>query len=166
MSKVLSHARLLELLSYDAVTGAFHWRKHQGGMKAGDRAGCARDDGYRTLTIDGERHLEHRLAWFYVHGKWPSALLDHRNRQRSANVVSNLRPTDHRGNCENRSIRADNSSGFIGVSWHKPRQKWQARIASGGRRQHLGLFETPELAHEAYLAAKAQRHAFHPGACA
>lgn len=63
---------------------------------------------------------------------------------------SNLRLATPTQNCRNARKRLDNKSGFKGVSWHSQRKKWVSQISDGSRRLHLGLFETPEEAHEAY----------------
>ena len=39
-----------------------------------------------------------------------------------------------------------------GVSFHKPRDKWQAYIKINGKQKHIGLFPTEILAHQAYQA--------------
>lgn len=49
--------------------------------------------------------------------------------------------------------RTDNTSGYRGVSWEKSTRKWAAYIRRNGRRQFLGLFETPEAASAAYREA-------------
>lgn len=41
-----------------------------------------------------------------------------------------------------------------GVSWHKGTKKFQAKLNSDGQRIHIGVYQTPEAAHEAYKAAK------------
>lgn len=41
-----------------------------------------------------------------------------------------------------------------GVSWHKVAQRFQAHLNVDGHRQHLGLFDTPEAAFNAYVDAK------------
>jgi len=50
-------------------------------------------------------------------------------------------------------LKKSNTSGFVGVSWNTAANKWGARIRLGGRYVHLGLFKTPEEAHDAYVAA-------------
>lgn len=50
-----------------------------------------------------------------------------------------------------------NKSGFLGVSPN--RSRWSASIMVLGRKLHLGTFDTPELAHAAYLEAKRAHHA-------
>ena len=47
-----------------------------------------------------------------------------------------------------------NTSGFRGVSWHKQAKKWQARIGVDNKMIYLGLFATPERAHEVYINAR------------
>jgi hypothetical protein len=49
-------------------------------------------------------------------------------------------------------VRRDNSfsSRYKGVSWHKMRKNWQAKVAHGGKREHLGCFTTEEEAKAAY----------------
>lgn len=50
-------------------------------------------------------------------------------------------------------LRRNNTSGYRGVSWSKAAQKWSAYIRRQGKRQFLGLFETPEVAAAAYNEA-------------
>jgi AP2 domain len=53
-------------------------------------------------------------------------------------------------------LRKGNTSGYLGVSWHRPAGKWGAYIRRDGRRQYLGLFDTAEAAHSAYVQADAR----------
>jgi hypothetical protein len=56
-----------------------------------------------------------------------------------------------------RVARVDNKCGLLGVS--SSGKRWQARIGHpGGKDAYLGLFDTPELAHAAYLEAKRRLH--------
>lgn len=153
--------RLRELLSYDAETGVFTWSGHSGSAKAGDIAGT-QCDGYTKIQIEGRLYRGHRLAWFYVTGKWPEKHLDHRDGVRSNNRWANLRPASPAENHQNRSVQKNNKSGFLGVNWHRGEGKWRASIQSRGRRTYLGYFATAEAAHEAYLKAKADLHEFQP----
>lgn len=52
---------------------------------------------------------------------------------------------------------ANNTSGFRGVSFHKRTGKWQAYISVNRKQFHIGLYDTPEEAHEAYIAAAKTR---------
>ena len=50
----------------------------------------------------------------------------------------------------------------MGVSAHKKTGKWKAYINLNWRQIHLGIFDTAEEAHAAYLTAKAVYHPFQP----
>lgn len=158
----LTAARLRELLHYEPQTGAFTWNVPPRNAKAGDIAGGVRRDGYVSIRCDGASYVAHRLAWLYVTGEWPGQDIDHRDGVRSNNAFGNLREASDSENAQNRAIRSDNSSGFPGVCRHKGKGGWQAKIGINGRRLYLGLFETPEEAHAAYLRAKEQLHTFQP----
>jgi hypothetical protein len=49
--------------------------------------------------------------------------------------------------------RRDSTSGFKGVSWHNPSQKYRALIRVNSKRLFLGYFTTPESAAKAYNEA-------------
>ena len=57
------------------------------------------------------------------------------------------------------NVQKTNTSGFVGVSWHKRIKKWGATISGGtkGVQTHLGYFNTPEGASEAYKQARAKQ---------
>lgn len=74
------------------------------------------------------------------------------------NRRSNLRHATKSQNRHNQRISVCSTSGVKGVSWHKSKGKWQARIKLNGTRLHLGLFEDIELAAAAYASASAKMH--------
>lgn len=162
MAGGISAARLRELLHYDPATGVFTWihaAGWHGRIKAGSVAGHRRRDGYIQIEVDGCTYTAHRLAWLYVTGGWPANGIDHRHGVRSDNRWSELRPATQMQNLQNmRKARSDNKSGLLGVSLVGARAK--AEIQVGGKRKHLGYFDTPELAHAAYLEAKVRYHEF------
>lgn len=67
--------------------------------------------------------------------------IDHIDGNRLNNQKSNLRYATSSQNKANRGPRKDNKSGYKGVSWHKQRKKWTARIKNGSKYEHLGLFQ-------------------------
>ncbi len=158
----LTAARLRELLYYEPKTGVFTWKVPPRNAKAGDIAGGVRRDGYVSIRCSGASYVAHRLAWLYMKGDWPAQDIDHRDGNRANNAFDNLREASDSENAQNRAIRSDNASGFPGVGWHKGKGGWQAKIGINGRRLFLGLFETPDEAHEAYLRAKERLHTFQP----
>lgn len=147
----LTAKRLRELLSYDPITGHFHWRTGGRGRRANLLAGTLHHRGYIDIGIDGEVYRAHRLAWLYVFGKWPSAGLDHWNSVFSDNSLANLREADQTENGGNRVKNKNNTSGYKGAHWNKVICKWVATISVNGKRKHIGCFDTPQDAHAAYI---------------
>lgn len=77
--------------------------------------------------------------------------VDHKNGDGLDNRRCNLRSATVRQNNCNVGLRRDNSSGFKGVTARKDR--WLAQVMAGGKRVHLGVFDTAEDAARAYDAA-------------
>ncbi len=160
----LSAKRLRELLHYDPETGIFTWRtdadRSSNPYLMRQQAGSLRPTGYRAIRIDYEIYQEHRLAWLYVHGRWPEQHIDHINRNKADNRIANLREASIGQNLANMTNHKDNSSGFKGVSFHK-RLGWFARICVNRKIHFLGYHPSPEAAHAAYVeAAKRLRGEF------
>lgn len=154
---MITAERLRQVLHYDPETGLFTWReKIARKVVVGRRAGHINAAGYRLIGIFGQLYYAHRLAFLYMTGEWPSADVDHRFGAKDDNRWSELRPATEQQNAFNMRRPAHNSSGFKGVSWHKGAGKWSAYVIADGRKRHLGLHETPEAAHAAYVRAVAQ----------
>lgn len=79
--------------------------------------------------------------------------VDHIDGNPSNNRRSNLRLCTHAENVRNVRRRADNTSGFKGVSMCSRAKRWRARIRLSRKLIHIGYFETPEQAKAAYEAA-------------
>ncbi len=155
--RVLSHARLRELLDYDPATGVFVWKVNRnsygGKIKIGVVAGLIDRYGHREIGIDRYRYMAHRLAWFYVHEVWPKHEVDHINMVRDDNRLSNLRVVPHRSyQRANQKVRKDSHSGLKGAQKTKD-GRWRSRITKHGVVQWLGVYDTPEEAHAAYCKA-------------
>ena len=123
-------------------------------------AGCVRPDGRRQIMLKGKKYLAHRLIWLYVNGKLPDNSIDHINGRPLDNRIENLRDVTHQENQKNRSKNCNNTSGHIGVYWHKGAEKWRAYIRVDGVKQHLGYFNVLEDAAAAYRVASIE-HGFH-----
>lgn len=154
---MITHARLIELLSYNADTGDFVWRFGRTfTAKAGSVAGCVLNGTngyrYRSVRIDSRDYTAHRLAWFYVHGIWPANQIDHIDGDATNNALSNLRQATHAENMRNRGLLKSNTSGFKGVSWNKNSRKWVAKIRVNGRQKTIGYFRDINHAAAAYQA--------------
>lgn len=157
-----SQAQLKGLLHYSPETGIFTRLAVSGGCLVGSVAGTADSRGYQQIRICGRKYLAHRLAWLYVYGVFPSKHLDHVNRDKSDNRISNLREATRSENNQNRGLQKNNTSCYRGVCWNSRFLRWQARISVSGKRKSLGYFETAELAYEAYKAAAIRLHTCNP----
>lgn len=148
---MLTHQRLLDVLSYNHETGEFKWKNICcNRVKPYTKAGTFNNNGYILISIDAKKYMAHKLAWFYVHGEYPKSMLDHINRIRDDNRICNLRVATVKQNNENISIRSHNTSGYRGVTWHKTAKKWMASITHNKKQIYLGLFEDiKEAAHTA-----------------
>lgn len=84
--------------------------------------------------------------------------VDHRNCDGLDNRRSNIRLATRFENRSNQRTRLDSTSGLKGVSPDTRRHTWRARIGFRNHTYYLGTYDTPELAHAAYVAASAQMH--------
>lgn len=140
---------LKSVVDYNPLTGVFTLKVDSGKKKAGERAEHRDVFGYMITTLPGKRgkfgggqKRSHRLAFLYMLGEWPEEEVDHINGDRSDNRWINLRPVTSSENGRNSSVSSRNTSGVVGVSYHKKRKQWRARIAQ----RHLGWFSTKEEA--------------------
>lgn len=83
-------------------------------------------------------------------------VVDHINRNRADNRRFNLRITDITGNAQNSGIQKNNTSGIIGVGWHKRYGKWYASIGIDNKNIHLGSFDNKEDAIISRLKAESK----------
>lgn len=149
----MNQESLKKLLHYDPETGIFT-------RKTTKRvAGCLTPTGYVYVGIFNKQVFAHRLAWLYMYGVLPPDKVDHINRNRSDNRISNLRLCNNSENLQNSKVRTDNTSGFRGVSWEKNRKKWQVYVYVNQRGKFFGYFDD---LHEANLVAIKVRKEMHP----
>ncbi len=71
---------------------------------------------------------------------------------------SNLRVCTPGENKQNRPAQSNNTSGYKGVTWDKPKGRWRAQIMANGTRHFLGLFTDVEEAAAAYAEAAERLH--------
>lgn len=86
----------------------------------------------------------------------PKEDVDHWDLNGLNNTRSNLRIATRAQNMANTKLRNDNKLGFKGVV--KDKKRFRAEIKAGGKSKHLGMFDTPEEAHAAYLEAAKKYH--------
>lgn len=85
--------------------------------------------------------------------------VDHRNRNGLDNRKSNIWICTYQENMCNKRVWG--KVPLRGVYWDKQIKKYRARIQHNGKSQHLGLFNTPELANEAYRQASIELRGYY-----
>lgn len=143
---------LRSVLDYDAETGRFTWIRYDGfmsGVFRGLRADGSHNSGYRIIDfpIYG-RYMAHRVAWAWVHGEWPTQIVDHINRVRYDNRIENLRQATREQNMANKTGQR---LGLKGVTFAAGR--WKATIRPNRKNYTLGYYDTEQRAHEVYCVA-------------
>lgn len=125
---MLSQGYLKNLLNYDPDTGIWTWINppNHNTRLMGKRAGNRRCDGYLKIRIDGVAYYAGRLAYLYMQGRMPLFEVDHIDRDPSNDKWDNLREATSSENKCNRIV--SNRSGYRGVDWYEPLQKWRARL--------------------------------------
>ena len=160
----ISRGELMKKFSYDPVTGLFTRLVSLGNFKAGSLVNIKpHHSGYLYIRITVNEKAKqfslHRLAWLYTHGYLPE-FIDHINHDRSDNRIDNLREVSRIENNMNQSKAKHNTSGHIGVSWHKGQKKWTSGIKVNYKRIHLGSFDDIDDAIRARKQAEV-KYGFH-----
>lgn len=121
-------------------------------------SGCS---GRGQIQIDGVKYETSRVVWLYMTGHWPEFVIDHKDGDPSNNRWLNLRDVKQGRNVENlkKAYPNNKSSGLLGVTLYKPTNRWMASIKVNRVRKHIGYFDTPQEAHQAYLERKRVVHA-------
>lgn len=82
--------------------------------------------------------------------------IDHKNLNTLDNRRGNLRFCTAEQNNRNRNKHHNNKSGFKGVC--REGDRWRSQISVGGKKIHLGMFDTAEAAADAYNDAAIRLH--------
>ena len=145
---MITQELLKERYHYDPLTGVFTNRKRLSPVAPeGAVAGCTENNGYRSISIHGKMYRLHRLIWLYVYGKLPDGNIDHINRIRDDNRLSNLRDVPQSTNTHNKE------PGKKGCKKTKS-GRYNAVIKINNKQVYLGTYDTQEEAHAAYLTKK------------
>ena len=127
---------------YDEKTGLLIWKNSYFKSMNGTRAGSLKkSDGYRRISINGKDYREHRIIWLWKYGYLPENDIDHINRIRNDNRISNIREITPSCNAKNAKISSRNKTGITGVP------EWNGKykpfiINNKGKEIYLGTFNT------------------------
>lgn len=160
---MLQVAAIRETYAYDPNTGVVSWKKKTNrcvvvGREAGFNWTSGRNT-YRRLLLNGRYIFAHVVAFVLSYGRFPAGVIDHRNGVGTDNRLSNLRDVSHTENLRNQRLSRANTSGRMGVDFHRASGQWRARIIVDQCECHIGLFASYEEAARARAAAE-RRYGF------
>lgn len=98
---------------------------------------CKLANGYASTHVEGKQIPIHRFLLKPDEDK----LVDHINRNKKDNRMSNLRIADKSLNAFNCDVRKTNKSGYTGVHLRKDTGKWSAEIKKNGKKYCLGCYK-------------------------
>ena len=165
--KILTHARVRELLDYNPYTGDLRWKVRRGGTaNAGTFAATLETHsktGYQRyrVQIDCKSYTASRIIWLWMTGEFPKHQIDHEDQDSLNNKWDNLRDIPNQQNHKNRHKQRNNIRGAMGVSKRKDCNTYRARIMVDGINIELGGFNNKADAIKARKAAE-KRYGFHP----
>jgi len=116
---------------------------------------------YGMIAIgQGREQYAHVYAWERANGPLPEGMMpDHRCHNKLCANVEHLRLATKKQNAQNvTGPRVDNTSGYLGVSWDKTRQKWIAYASIDGKMKNLGRFDDVEIAAETARQARLKHY--------
>lgn len=161
---MITKKEVMKLLDYDESTGVFTWKvSNRKRVKVGTEAGTVMvtnaGKSYRRIKINGKIYYAHRLSWLILYGEFPEDQIDHIDGNGLNNRADNLRSVSHADNGKNQRKCRTNTSGVMGVTWH--RAKWMVRMVINGRRTFIGYFKSFDEAMKVRKAAE-KTYNYHP----
>ena len=118
------------------------------------------DNGYKRFNFKFKEKTKtisfHRIVYYAHNNDWDiydsskQNVIDHIDNDKSNNHISNLRVVTQQENIFNTKNK--------GYSFNKEKGKYQAQIMLNKKNIRLGLFDSEEEAHNAYLEKKEKLH--------
>ncbi len=135
------------------LTNKTHWHASKVGKPAGYI--CSRL-GRRRVNIKGKMYFHYHLIWLIENGELPSDSLDHINRDKTDDRISNLRLANHSENMRNKT--ACGACKYLGVAKETGRDTYRAMIRIEGKNKYLGSSKDPKEAALMYDSAARKHH--------
>lgn len=124
-------------------------------VKIGDIAGYLnKSHGYYEISVEGKRYYVHRIVYMIHNGQMNDDLVvDHIDKNKANNKISNLRLVSKSDNVRNRTIIANNKTNHIGVQFRVNavgNEYYQASYTENGKAK-VKLFSVKKLGKEKAL---------------
>lgn len=138
----------------DLINGKFYWKnvsKHhleKNGKEAGHEQKNKSGKSYWVIKVNKITYKRGRLLFFYINGYFPTPCVDHINGNSLDDRPENLRQASILENSWNHKGRKKKSKLPMGVRLCN--KKYMARISYKKETIYIGVFESPELAYQAY----------------
>lgn len=148
---------LWDLFSYDPIKGRLVWKnvlQPCSRRLIGQIAGHIDAHGYTIIQVQNFSYKAHRLIYKWVTGVNPSGIVEHIDDNKGDNRIHSLLDSDSRSNAATRQIT--NAGDLKG--YKKCGDKFHASIYIDGKDYHLGSFDKPSEATNAYLEARQKYH--------
>lgn len=150
--------------SEDSPSGLryLHGNKQAGKKKrcAHDVAGTLNHSGYYSVHCKGSNYFAHRVVWCLLNKcDIKEELIDHIDRNRSNNTITNLRAVTSSENNKNSSLKSHNKTGYNGVTFCQTFNLYVATWVREDNKQETKSFSTLKYGNDLALGLCAEyRH--------
>jgi hypothetical protein len=101
-----------------------------------------KSSGYLSVCLYKKTKLIHRLMIPFLENLNNYECVDHIDRNRLNNNISNLRMVSRSENNRNKTKKQNTLSQYVGVTFDKRTQKWMAQCKINKKTKHIGRFDT------------------------
>ena len=158
MDAKITQALLKELFEYQPNGTLTRKISTSNRVKIGDEAGWnTAGSKYVGISVNGKKHLIHRLIFLYHHGYVPE-VIDHIDGNGKNNRIENLRPASFVQNMLNMKGQDWSRSGIKGVYWSRSSNKWAVHCRVNKKVKYFGVYEDIELAELVAIEARNKYH--------